>query len=63
LAPWRVKGLQWIAGCGLARIERLLNMGQNRKLDIDTQAYYFKLSVEDFKNDSSEDMVSMCSHA
>jgi hypothetical protein len=40
-----------------------LNIGENRKLDIDRQGYYFKLNMEDFKNDPSEDMVSMCGHA
>jgi hypothetical protein len=50
---------------GIAELKKIkrLNIGENRKLDIDRQGYYFKLNMEDFKNDPSEDMVSMCGHA
>jgi hypothetical protein len=51
------------AGVAELKKNKRLNIGENRKLDIDRQGYYFKLNMEDFKNDSSEDMVSMCGHA
>jgi hypothetical protein len=32
-------------------------------LDIKVQGHYFRVNMEDFENDSSEDMVSVCSDA
>ena len=32
-------------------------------LDIKRQGYYFRLNMEDFKDDPSKDMVSLCSNA